>query len=717
MNTSNKLKKIWSLFLIGALMLPLVGTNAFAAPTEEGTGEILIKFTQNSGKSQVAQLGDAEEVGEIPELGVKIMKVKNPKAIAALIAHNKHVEYAEPNYEGELDLAPSDPSYKTFGTTYSRNINAEAGWDVLTESNVKIGIVDTGCSGNSDLPSVRGYSVFNKNTDLTDKYGHGTKVAGTIGAFANNGAGNAGIVWKANLLPVKISESSTVTVANTASAIIYAADNGAKVINLSLGFGSNSTTLKSAVDYAYSKGCVLVAAAGNDGKGTMCYPAAYSNVLGVGGTGNGTARFSSSNYGTGLDVLASWSWYTTAATGGYGGAGGTSIASPQVSGLAALVWEIAPDLSNGQVMELIRQNTNRADGSWDSQTGYGTIDMGKTLKAAQALAGAGPEAPDTMAPVLTLSGSAVLALTEGDAYEEPGFSAIDDKDGDITHLVSVAGKLATAYAGSYTLTYTVYDQAGNGATAKRTITVAPLPEPPANEPLPPTITQVGSNPIILHLEGSPYVEQGAVAIDPVDGDISHQVKIAGSVDTSRPGTYPVKYTVTNSAGLSAEVTRQVRILAPQEVITRTPYNFSGQGKSGAGFSYEAVADADGILTLTVSGLAKATILVTVSDSTGEVFSESFAANGTKEFWVAQGDCRVDVTIVQGSGNAKFNLALLMPEVIEVEFAEDEVPLDDMPFAPPPDAATYLFAFVVATGFIAFSVVTIVIPKLKHRARK
>lgn len=657
---------------------------------------IIIKFKDPSEfPGQEKQYNDAvdkvlrtgfEEIGERTYLVKTDELTRNPNGVLNRFKNNRYVEYVEPNYIGTVDLAPTDPLYATRGFAFSRYINAEAGWEIATSSGVKIGIVDTGYSGSDDLPAASGYSVYNKNTDLTDVAGHGTQVAGTLGAVGENGVKSAGVVWNANILPVKISESSTVTVANVSQGIRYAADHGARIINLSLSFASDSTTLRGAVDYAYNKGCLLVAATGNDGAGKVSYPAAYSNVLGVGGCSIATERSGLSNYGSGLDVLASWSWVTTTSRDTSTIAGGTSIAAPQVSGLAALVWELAPQLTNAQVMQLIRDNTNRADGVWDAQTGYGTIDMAKTLEAARTLGGGAPAAeptpePDTTAPVITLKGGGVIELTEGDTYEEPGYTAQDDQDGDLTQLVTVSGSVSTAYAGEYTLTYTVMDQAGNVAAAVRRVVVSPVPEPPANEPTPPSITQIGSNPIILHLGGSPYVEQGATATDELDGDLSAFVTTSGSVDTTRAGTYEVTYSVTNSAGLSASVTREVRVLAPQEVVTRTPYSFSGQGKAKASKVHNAYADAPGEVELTISGLVKATMSVSVVDSSGtEVFSETFTGNGTRKFSVAEGACQIKTTIVTAKGNGRYTLSLLMPEVTEISFEKEEVPLAASPFA-------------------------------------
>lgn len=311
---------------------------------------------------------------------------KNPNAVLNRFKNNQFIEYVEPNYLGSLELAPTDPNYKVYGSGYARLINAEAGWDYATTSSVLVGLIDSGYSGSTDLPAASGYNVLAKSADLNDKAGHGTQVAGTLGARANNGDKNVGVLWEGNILPVKITESTSVTVANVASAITYAVDKGARVLNLSLSFTSDSSTLKNAINYAYNKGCVIVAATGNNGKASVNYPAAYSNVLGVGGSANGTARYSASNYGNGLDVLASYSWYSTTTKNNNTLSSGTSISAPQVAGLAALVWELAPGLGNAQVMQLIRDNTTRGDGKWEAQTGYGMIDMGATLAAAGGVA-------------------------------------------------------------------------------------------------------------------------------------------------------------------------------------------------------------------------------------------------------------------------------------------------------------------------------------------
>jgi hypothetical protein len=147
----------------------------------------------------------------------------------------------------------------------------------------------------------------------------------------------------------------------------------------------------------------------------------------------------------------------------------------------------------------------------------------------------------------------------------------------------------------------------------------------------------------------------------------------------------VTYTVRNSENLSASVTREVRILEPKVTITRTPYSFSGQGKAGAKFNYNVKADAEGMMSMTVGGLNKTTVQVKVIDSTGSaVLTQSFPGNATKEFWVAEGSCFVEVSIIEGNGNVKFDLSFLTPEVVYHDIAQEEVPLAGGVFNLPQD---------------------------------
>jgi LPXTG-motif cell wall-anchored protein len=170
------------------------------------------------------------------------------------------------------------------------------------------------------------------------------------------------------------------------------------------------------------------------------------------------------------------------------------------------------------------------------------------------------EAPDTTPPVITLIGDNPLYLNVGDEFVDPGATATDDVDGDLTEQIVVTGSVDTSKPGEYILTYTVSDSAGNEATETRTVIVREAQEP---DTTPPVITLKGDNPLHLYV-GDEFVDPGATATDDVDGDLTEQIVVTGSVDTSKPGEYTLTYTVSDSAGNTASVTRTVIVQEKEE---------------------------------------------------------------------------------------------------------------------------------------------------------
>ena len=623
---------------------------------------------------------------------------KNPNATLNKYKNSEFIRYAEPNYEAEFDLTPNDTNYKVYQGTAMNTLNAPAGWDIVTGGGPVIAVVDSGVIQHTDLPTLLpGFSAVSGLSPNNDKLGHGTQVSGTLGAAGNNGKGNAGINWNAKIMPVKVDDANgSLTVANIAKGVRWAVDNGAKIINMSLGSTADSVTLKDAIDYAYNKGCILVAATGNDGKNAVSFPARYPNVLGVGGATNGTARAATSNYGTGLDVVAIGSAYTTSISGGYGAASGTSFASPQVAGLASLILAVKPGLTNEQVYDIIKQTTKPLGGGFNAETGHGFINIGAALTMAAGDVKAPEPEPEpepakpvySLPPTIKLNGTEEVRLNVGDEYVEPGFEAEDCLGANVTNSVSVISNLNTANPGVYTITYDVTDAGGNTARMTRTVIVT---EAEIERPVPgdPVLTPIGSNPIILHLGGTAYTEQGATAVDETDGDISGAVEIIGTPDTSKSGTYTVTYKVTNSLGKEVTTSREVRVLAPAEQVARQPYGFTGQGKVPTTISHKNVeADEAGFMDLKISKLDnKMAITVKLIDPATKtaVLTEKFTAVGSKQVRINSGKYDMDVTIDAGNGNCSYKVDLLMPEVKTFTFAEQEVPLDSG--ATPPTTIT------------------------------
>ena len=658
--------------------------------------EIIIKFVDPAdvpGKEKQLQneINKVKKIGFVEEVDAYVVRIddleKNPNAVLNRFKNNRFIEYIEPNYILNLSYKPNDPNYtnQSAGFTY---INAPTGWDITTGKNrtVTVAVVDSGVASHPDLPKPgNGYSALSSLAYGNDKVGHGTGVAGIIGAIGDNKIGIAGINWNVNILPVKTDDANgNLTVANVANGIIWAANNGAKVINLSLGTGADSSTLKNAIDTAYKKGCAIFAASGNAGKNAVDYPARYSNVMGVGGVTLSGERSSFSNYGTGLDIVAMGGTHTTTASGGYGSATGTSFASPMAAGLASLIYSLNPNLTNDEVYDLIKQNAKRLGGGINTQTGYGIIDIAATLKRVPAYndpsapkpADPAPPKPTcTVSPVITLNGFAEVKLLVGDKYEETGYSAVDCLGSNITPYITVSGSVNSAVAGIYSLNYSVSDGYGNSAKATRKVFVE---EKPVTQQLPPTITVIGSNPIILHLgSGTRYTEQGAKAVDSDGKDISNKVEVLSVPDRNIEGVYTILYSVVGKNGLEATATRSVHIIAPNTgVKVRDKYGFNGQAKQGVTVPhYNISSKAPGWVDLKVASMDKnMTITVQLVNSAAKKaeVTDTFSVAGSKQYNLGQGLYELVVTVDKANGNAKYTIDLLMPESVTMEYDKKEV---------------------------------------------
>ncbi|MCL1982008.1 MAG: DUF5011 domain-containing protein [Clostridiales bacterium] len=639
-------KRLYSIILCTvmlAVVCPLSLT-AYAAdedPSGEMLDQVIVMFFDRSNFPGKEKQYD-DEVAKVVKDGLSVVAnnvyvvkaeglSKNPNAILNKYKNSKFIAYAEPNFKGAFSATPNDPNYTTLKALLTA-INAQNGWDIVKNGGPPVAVVDSGVYQHPDLPKLLpGYSAVAGLSPNNDTVGHGTGVAGTLGAIGNNGIGTVGMNWGANIMPVKVDDASgTLSVANIAKGIMWAADNGAKIINLSLGTSSDSVTLKNAVDYAYNKGCALFAATGNDGVSTISYPARYSNVMAVGATSNGTSRASISSYGTGMGVVAISSYTTTTAQGGYAGMGGTSFAAPQVSGLASLVLALNPGLTNEQVYSYIQQGAKPLGGGYNNETGYGVIDLGKTLALVRDSVPA--EVIDTTAPVLTLAGSLVMEIRQGEKFTEPGYTAIDDIDGNITSKVVVTGTVNVNTPGVYRLEYKVSDAAGNTAEATRVVEVVLVDDTP------PVLTLKGSQTMEIR-QGEAFIEPGYTATDNIDGDITGKVVVSGAVNVNVPGHYTLEYSVSDAAGNKAAATRAVNVV----LVDNTPPVLTLKGSSemeirqGEAFiepGYTAIDNVDGDITskVDVTGLVNSNVPsryileYSVSDTAGNTSTATRSVN-------------------------------------------------------------------------------------------
>lgn len=354
-------------------------------------GELLVGLKDGVSDDDLEKTYKAHGGKKIKSLSkIKVHHIKVPEkaleAIEAALAKDPKVEFVERNFVGTGGLVPNDPGYAS--QWHLPRISAPQGWNISTGSpEVVIAVLDSGVDPNHpDLSAklVPGYNYVYNNNDTHDVHGHGSRVAGIAAASSNSGIGVAGVAWQNKIMPLVVFDSTGYgTYSQWISGIVYAADHGAKVINMSIGGSSYSSSLQNAVNYAWNKGVVLVACAMNTGSNTPYYPAALNNVLAVAATDSGDNRASWSNYGTWIDVSAPGvSIYSTTNGGGYGTGSGTSFSTPQVAGLAALIMSRNPALSNSQVVELIKQNSDDLGSSgYDPYYGSGRINVYRALSA------------------------------------------------------------------------------------------------------------------------------------------------------------------------------------------------------------------------------------------------------------------------------------------------------------------------------------------------
>ncbi len=415
------------------LLLQLLGTSALAQPEDEppflshriratpapaepyAPGSVLVKLVDDDAAllDDVAARGflGLQEVREVADAaGVRRLAVApgQEEAAAEALRADPRVAWAEPDYTLAYQLTPNDRYYAKW-QWYMRQIGAEGAWDLTTgAADVIVAIVDSGVD--PDHPEfksrlVPGYNFVGDNADTRDTVGHGTAIAGLVGAQGNNSAGVAGLAWRTRLMPLRVGDEEGAKSSDAARAVRWAVDNGARVINLSLGTSRRSRVLEEAVDYAYKKGALIVAAAGNEYESgnPVEYPAAFANAIAVGAVRYDGARASYSNTGAHVKLVApggdakgkkdndpnNWIFSTfydvDTHESTYAGGVGTSLSAPIVAGAAALVWSVNPSLTNAEVEQILLSTTDKLGNPNDPRNdefGFGRVNVGRAVRAA-----------------------------------------------------------------------------------------------------------------------------------------------------------------------------------------------------------------------------------------------------------------------------------------------------------------------------------------------
>lgn len=407
-------------------------------------GQILVKFRFDLDPT-VGRLA-AGALAAAPDRKIDALKVhrfsvprgEEPRYVDQF-RQNPLVEYAEPDYQVSAAVLPNDPGVISGTQWYLPKIDAPAAWDVTTggENSVTVALLDTGIdSRHPDLQDkvLPGYDVSTRQTipvgTNTDQFSHGTHVAGILAAQTNNGIGVAGVTWSAKLLPVKVLDATGYgSYSDVSEGIVWAVDNGAKVLNMSLGGPAGTDdevkTIRAAIDYAWDRGAIMVAAAGNEGTiqpPQIDYPGAIDKVISVASTETNDTRSSFSNYNEFVDVAAPGrSIYSTLPNGTYGNKSGTSMATPIVSGIAALLLSLEPSLTPQQVTRRIISSTvDLGPAGKDIYFGWGRV------SAARAVLSTAIDVEQSRVTVLPgATGSATLTIT-GNGAGTVDWQAVSD---------------------------------------------------------------------------------------------------------------------------------------------------------------------------------------------------------------------------------------------------------------------------------------------------
>ncbi len=357
-------------------------TGAPASALSPRAGERLAPLLQ-------AWPGVEETVASAPLVAPNTQSLQIPDTLSTeraqqLIQTLEGVRMVEPDVPAAIDVTSSDPLYGQ--QWFLPHVGAEDAWSLeLGSRDLIVAVVDTGVdASHPDLAGrvLEGYDFVNKDTTTADDHGHGTHVAGIIAASGEDGTGVAGMAWRIRILPVKVLDAQgSGYYSDIIAGIRYAADQGAAVINLSLSGGASSAILQEAVDYARSRGSLLVAAAGNDALDSLGYPAACRGVTSVGAVDENDVSATFSNRGEGLDLVApGLDIYSDYKGKGFASMSGTSMAAPQVAGAAALLLSLYPNWGIDQVEQRLYSTARDLGKSgYDLDTGWGLLQVGQAL--------------------------------------------------------------------------------------------------------------------------------------------------------------------------------------------------------------------------------------------------------------------------------------------------------------------------------------------------
>ncbi len=377
--------------LIGLLFSSSIVMNLDSAEAETVYPEryvpdrLLVKFNDDipaHQKQGILNQNNAAITNEITQIDVLIIDVpeQSLETVESALQNNPAVDYVERDWILEPEAIPNDTWFQN--QWHLTKIGADQAWDITKGDSAPIAILDTGIElTHQDLSAKlqNGWNFYDNNNDLTDVCGHGTKVAGAAAAITNNELGVAGVAWNNPIIPIKITDSNCLGYySSMIQGITYAADNGAKVANISFRV-FNGNALTDAAQYMHSSGGWVVVAGGNTGNFENYSDNQY--VISVAATSSSDAVTSFSSYGPYIDFAAPGSGiYTTRTSDSYGSSSGTSFASPITAGAIALVFASDSTLSPDDVYNKLKNSAlDLGDSGRDDKYGWGRINIAAAL--------------------------------------------------------------------------------------------------------------------------------------------------------------------------------------------------------------------------------------------------------------------------------------------------------------------------------------------------
>jgi thermitase len=647
-------------------------------------GQILVKFRPGSSanaKADAHRQNGGRQLDEIARTGVQLVAVTRGDETGAIARYqrNPNVLYAERNvirripelmsHDPGSEVVPGDlyfreqwalhntgqsfycvipslPDFCFYIGTPDADIDAPEAWAVATGNSIRVAVIDTGIDyTHPDLAAnfAGGFDFVNNDGDPMDDHGHGTHVSGTIAAALNNPTGNpaeeegvVGVAPHALILAYKVCRADgTCDDFAIERAIAQAVTDGARVINMSLGATAVAQSLNESVQDAWNAGLVIVAGAGNDGVTTRFYPAAFDNVISVAAFDEDHRRASFSNYGSWVDISAPGnvilSAYPIAAclssttpgdTGCYNWLSGTSMATPHVSGAAALVWSRGDVTTNSQVVDILLNSADPQGGDavrLDSWTIHGGLNIHNALSYGAT----------NIAPVANAGIDQTLIDVNGDGVEQVSLngSASTDADGAVVSyewreggpVVGVTASPAVWLSvGTHILTLEVTDDSGATDTDDVVIII--------NVPNQPPVANAGADQTVAdgNGDGSELITlNGSASSDP-DGTIVSYEWREGSVLVGTGATAVVSLAV-GSHTLTLQVIDDDGATAVDSVVvTVNPYVPPNSSHVG---------DLDGTSTGSKKNVWTARVTITVHDAlhqirAGAIVTGAWSGGGT-----------------------------------------------------------------------------------------